>query len=101
MNDSNGVLTDRTIDGEAMTRLAWALAERGTAGVEHDLQALAAQARRVGVRPVAAGVLADQAAPEVVRLRAFSLVASALDAVARTAGHDVAPSTHAPILTAA
>ena len=61
-----------------MDRLAWTLAERGIAGLEHQLTAVATAARRAGVRPVAAEVLADPDAPEIARLRAFALVASAL-----------------------
>ena len=68
------------MDRNELHLLAWHLAERGTDGVERELTALAGTARQSGVRPVAAAVLADRHAPEVARIRAFSLVAAALDA---------------------
>jgi hypothetical protein len=62
--------------------LAWQLDQRGplaVAAMEPQLAALARDARQAGVRPVAAAVLADRDAPVVARIRAFGLVAAALD----------------------
>ena len=69
-----------SIDRDEMERLAWRLADRGVAGLERELADVARDARRAGVRPVAADVLTDRSAPEVARIRAFALVAAALDA---------------------
>jgi hypothetical protein len=65
-------------DRETVERLAWKLEAYGTVPFERELQRLATAARRAGVRPIAAAVLADSTASEVARLRAFGLVAGAL-----------------------
>jgi hypothetical protein len=54
------------------------LDELGLDAASHDIENLVAVARRYGVAPVAADVLADPSQPDVARLRAFSHVAAAL-----------------------
>jgi hypothetical protein len=74
------VTTDPT-DFRGWTQwLAEHLAAEGPSTVEHHLGALARAARRRQVELVACGVLTDPTQPEVVRLRAFAKVASALSA---------------------
>jgi hypothetical protein len=70
------------MDRDELHLLAWQLDLRGTQAVtalEPRLAAVAHEARMAGVRLVAAAVLADRNAPAVARIRAFGLVASALD----------------------
>jgi hypothetical protein len=54
----------------------------GTAGItdvpEHLLHTLADDAKQLGIRPVAASVLADPQSPTVVRERAFAVLAYGL-----------------------
>jgi uridine phosphorylase len=72
------------MDQDELQRVAWRLEQRGIAGMERELHAVATAARRAGVRPVAAAVLDDREAPDVARMRAFGLVSMALVA----ASHD-------------
>lgn len=58
--------------------LAFRLADHGTAPLEVELAWVAAEASRHGVAPGAVAALVDAGSPEVVRLRAFGLVAAAL-----------------------
>ena len=62
-----------------ITHLSTHIAEHGTAAVERDLLQLARYARRHCVAVDAAGVMVDRASPQIVRQRAFAVVASALD----------------------
>ncbi len=58
--------------------LAFRLADDGTAAAEAELAQVAAEARGRGLVPGAVAALEDPGTPEVVRLRAFGLVAAAL-----------------------
>jgi uridine phosphorylase len=71
------------MDKDEIERVAWRLEQRGIAGMERELHAVATAARRAGIRPVATAVLDDRHAPEVARIRAFGLVAVALAAAPR------------------
>ena len=62
-----------------ITHLSTHIAEHGTAAVERDLLQLARYARRHCVAANAAGVMVDRASPQIVRQRAFAVVAAALD----------------------
>lgn len=61
-----------------LTHLGEAIAAHGIAAHEGDVQHLVATLRHLGVTSAALGVLADETAPEVVRTRAFLVVASRL-----------------------
>ena len=67
-----------------ITHLSTHIAEHGTAAVERDLMQLARYARRHCVAVDAAGVMVDRASPQIVRQRAFAVVASALDNLSRS-----------------
>ena len=71
MENLRNLISELALLGEAITR-------DGVGAHEPALAKLASTARSLGVRPAAAGVLADPTAPEVVRERAFSVVAAAL-----------------------
>ncbi len=65
---------DLTTFDQQLARLGEAIAADGVAGYEAEVAALAARARRAQVARAAAEVLADRAAPAVVRERAFAVV---------------------------
>ena len=62
-----------------ITHLSTHIAEHGTSAVERELLQLARYARRHAVAVDAAGVMVDRASPQIVRQRAFAVVASALE----------------------
>lgn len=64
-----------------LAQLGLALADDGIAAHRDEIDQLARFAVTRGVAPVAARVLADPAAPQVMRLRAFASVTRELDAV--------------------
>jgi hypothetical protein len=68
------------MEREDLHRTAWHLERHGIVGAEPQIAAVVRAARRAGLRPIAVGVLADDGAPEVARIRAFARVAAALDA---------------------
>lgn len=68
------------------TALAHAVVADGFDPHHQDLADLVRAARRLGIRPVLADVLADAGAPRPVRERALGLLLLALDA------HDRAPA---------
>jgi hypothetical protein len=61
-----------------LEQLAFDLDERGFAGQEAAVGQVVHLAQTYGVGGVAVGVLADAAAADVARLRAFGIVAAAL-----------------------
>jgi len=74
-------MNDLTTYDQQLARLGEAIAAEGVGRFEAEVAAAAARARRSNVAHVAAGVLADRSAPEVVRERAFALVCLALSAI--------------------
>ena len=79
-----GATTIRDTADIDIEQLAWAVAEDGPVAHHDQLAAVARTARVAGVAFVAAGVLADPAAPAVARQRALGLIATEL-ALATTA----------------
>lgn len=71
-------MTVTTTYEQQLARLGEAIAAAGVGRFENELAALATRARRHVVNPVAVEVLLDRSAPEVVRERAFSIVARGL-----------------------
>lgn len=62
-----------------LEQIGWTIDRSGLTVVpEPQLQQVAQEAIRLGVRPIAAGVLADPSEPSVVRQRAFGRVANGL-----------------------
>ena len=61
-----------------LEQLAFDLDERGFAGLEAAVGQVVHLAKSYGVGGAAVGVLADTAAADVARLRAFGIVAAAL-----------------------
>jgi len=63
------------IEDTEIDRLAWDVERAGLSGHEDVIERIVERARPSGVSPVLVGVLADQAAPECARIRAFGRVA--------------------------
>ena len=62
-----------------LEQIGWTIECTGIGSVpQHVLLQIADDATRLGVRPIAAGVLADPSEPANARQRAFGLVASVL-----------------------
>ena len=68
--EENAMYTQATLD-----RIAYAIVERGTTSERATLETLAAHV--ASISPGAAAALVDWTAPEIVRLRAFGIVARA------------------------
>ncbi len=71
-------MTVTTTYEQQLARLGEAIAAAGVGRFETELAAMGLRARRSLVSPVAVEILLDRSAPEVVRLRAFSVVARGL-----------------------
>lgn len=61
-----------------LSDLAAAVERDGVAAHDHELRDVALDARRAGLSPVLASIVADADAPEVARLRAFGRLAAQL-----------------------
>lgn len=80
---------------QQLSELAFRIAEEGLAPVEVEVAEVAAEARRRALVPGAVAALADPTTVEVVRQRAFGLVAAAL-AAAFTEGATPRPADERP-----
>jgi hypothetical protein len=79
------------LDLAGLLGLSWDLANDGFEGREPSIRRVARSARAAGVSPILVDVLADPSEPEVARLRAFGLIATALAAAPPATGqHDPA-----------
>jgi len=66
------------IDDTEIDRFAWEVERAGLGGHEAVIDRVVERARPAGVNPVLVDVLADPAAPECARVRAFGRVAMSL-----------------------
>ncbi|MBA3289709.1 MAG: hypothetical protein H0U21_17145 [Acidimicrobiia bacterium] len=66
-----------------LLQLAMDIEARGLKGREADVRQVVRAARVAGISRVSVDVLADDAQPEVARLRAFGTIAAALDRLRR------------------
>jgi hypothetical protein len=71
-------MTVTTTYEQQLARLGEAIAAAGVGRFESELAGLASRARRHVVSPAAVEVLLDRSAPDVVRERAFAVVARGL-----------------------
>jgi hypothetical protein len=72
------VPSSRALDPLDLDEIAHAIAMTGPRCQEPAVAAVAAAAERTGACPVLVAVLSDEAAPEVVRARAFGRLAAVL-----------------------
>jgi hypothetical protein len=67
-----------------LEQIGWTIERSGLANVtDQRLAEIAHEAIQLGIRPIAAGVLADPSEPSVARQRAFGRIASGLADVLR------------------